>query len=164
MYTKQGVCSNCNTTVTPLWRRGADGSYLCNACGLYFKIHKKHRPTELKTDTFRQRNRFRKEYSSENQIFKQYYDDQVLYDRKVASIDFYNPNHDTKMENKRQLGHKRPYALYFPQIPPNGVILNRSVESNCNARPVNNSSQEDDENNESIAIKVLLSLSKIQPY
>lgn len=28
------VCSNCETTTTPLWRRSADDQLLCNACGL----------------------------------------------------------------------------------------------------------------------------------
>lgn len=28
------VCSNCETTNTPLWRRSADDQLLCNACGL----------------------------------------------------------------------------------------------------------------------------------
>eukprot|EP00835_Amoeboradix_gromovi_P004827 NODE_404_length_9277_cov_0.359407.p6 type:complete len:143 gc:universal NODE_404_length_9277_cov_0.359407:4942-5370(+) len=29
---KQVACSNCKTTVTPLWRKSADGTMLCNAC------------------------------------------------------------------------------------------------------------------------------------
>ncbi|KAI9342305.1 hypothetical protein BDR26DRAFT_801917 [Obelidium mucronatum] len=42
-------CSNCSVTKTPVWRRdGTNGAVLCNACGLYFKMHKKHRPLGLK--------------------------------------------------------------------------------------------------------------------
>ena len=52
---KQITCRNCSTTVTPLWRRGVDGKHLCNACGLYYKIHQKDRPHELKTDSIRSR-------------------------------------------------------------------------------------------------------------
>lgn len=43
-------CHNCKTAVTPFWRKapvelGAPcGSYLCNACGLYFRAHKRLRP------------------------------------------------------------------------------------------------------------------------
>ena len=38
--TESNVCSNCQTTDTPLWRRGSMGEALCNACGLYFKQHR----------------------------------------------------------------------------------------------------------------------------
>lgn len=31
---KAPICSNCNTTSTPLWRRSANDELLCNACGL----------------------------------------------------------------------------------------------------------------------------------
>jgi hypothetical protein len=38
---KQGiVCANCKTTVTTLWRRTKNGESVCNACGLYFKLHR----------------------------------------------------------------------------------------------------------------------------
>jgi len=32
-------CANCLTTTTTLWRRNCDGEPVCNACGLYFKLH-----------------------------------------------------------------------------------------------------------------------------
>ena len=34
------VCSNCSTQLTSLWRKGEDGKPVCNACGLYYKLHK----------------------------------------------------------------------------------------------------------------------------
>lgn len=33
------VCANCNTTTTTLWRRNNSGDPVCNACGLYYKLH-----------------------------------------------------------------------------------------------------------------------------
>ena len=32
-------CSNCNTNSTTLWRRNPMGQPVCNACGLYYKLH-----------------------------------------------------------------------------------------------------------------------------
>ena len=36
----QQRCSNCGTGVTTMWRRNAEGEPVCNACGLYYKLHK----------------------------------------------------------------------------------------------------------------------------
>ncbi|KIJ49400.1 hypothetical protein M422DRAFT_246490 [Sphaerobolus stellatus SS14] len=51
------VCTNCHTTNTPLWRRDPDGQPLCNACGLFYKLHGVVRPLSLKTDVIKKRNR-----------------------------------------------------------------------------------------------------------
>ena len=40
-------CSNCSTASTPLWRRDMTGKPICNACGLYFKIHGHARPISI---------------------------------------------------------------------------------------------------------------------
>nr|AHA51251.1 GATA domain-containing protein [Bathyctena chuni] len=55
---RQGTtCSNCNTQKTTLWRRDAAGQPVCNACGLYFKLHQQNRPPNMKKDTIQSRNR-----------------------------------------------------------------------------------------------------------
>ncbi|KAL3228900.1 Protein GZF3 [Nakaseomyces bracarensis] len=54
------VCQNCSTSNTPLWRRDSEGTVLCNACGLFLKLHGRSRPISLKTDTIKHRNRKRK--------------------------------------------------------------------------------------------------------
>lgn len=41
-------CVNCGCLQTPLWRRGPSGEQLCNACGIYFKNHRTHRPMPVK--------------------------------------------------------------------------------------------------------------------
>ncbi|CCG81026.1 putative GATA transcription factor [Taphrina deformans PYCC 5710] len=50
-------CQNCDTTTTPLWRRAEDGTNLCNACGLFLKLHSRPRPIALKSNIIRSRNR-----------------------------------------------------------------------------------------------------------
>ncbi|KAI5192105.1 hypothetical protein NECID01_1814 [Nematocida sp. AWRm77] len=51
------TCENCKTNITPLWRRSESGNYLCNACGLYLKIHKKNRPVKFMSKEIKHRQR-----------------------------------------------------------------------------------------------------------
>ncbi|EGV63851.1 Sodium- and chloride-dependent GABA transporter 1 [Yamadazyma tenuis] len=50
-------CTNCHTKTTPLWRRNPEGQPLCNACGLFLKLHGVVRPLSLKTDVIKKRQR-----------------------------------------------------------------------------------------------------------
>ncbi|KAJ2869261.1 GATA type transcriptional activator of nitrogen-regulated proteins [Coemansia erecta] len=54
---ERAVCFNCGTDYTPLWRRDAEGHIACNACGLYYKLHNKHRPISLKRSSIKRRRR-----------------------------------------------------------------------------------------------------------
>ncbi|XP_054726593.1 GATA zinc finger domain-containing protein 7 isoform X3 [Anastrepha obliqua] len=58
-------CSNCLTTHTSLWRRNPNGEPVCNACGLYFKLHSVKRPLTMKKDTIQTRKRKAKGTKSE---------------------------------------------------------------------------------------------------
>lgn len=50
-------CNNCGTTTTTLWRRNNDGNPVCNACGLYFKLHGLSRPMTMKKEGIQKRKR-----------------------------------------------------------------------------------------------------------
>ncbi|KAK3102182.1 hypothetical protein FSP39_009417 [Pinctada imbricata] len=50
-------CANCGTTTTTLWRRNGNGDPVCNACGLYYKLHNVARPLTMKKDGIQTRNR-----------------------------------------------------------------------------------------------------------
>lgn len=51
------VCANCETTTTPLWRRDTNGRTICNACGLYYKLHLVHRPATMMKTVIKRRKR-----------------------------------------------------------------------------------------------------------
>jgi len=52
-------CANCNTQKTSIWRRNNFGHAICNACGLYAKLHGVDRPVNLRNDVIRKRTRKR---------------------------------------------------------------------------------------------------------
>ncbi|KAJ2163195.1 GATA type transcriptional activator of nitrogen-regulated proteins [Coemansia sp. RSA 552] len=51
------VCFNCRVDTTPLWRRDAAGNIICNACGLYYKLHNVARPISMKRTVIKRRRR-----------------------------------------------------------------------------------------------------------
>ena len=58
------TCTNCRTAETTLWRRCPNGSPVCNACGLYFKLHKVNRPIAMKKEGIQTRRRKSKKSKS----------------------------------------------------------------------------------------------------
>jgi formylmethanofuran dehydrogenase subunit E len=54
---KNRICSNCQKSLTTLWRRIDNGEIVCNACGCYYRLHKVNRPITLIKDEIRTRKR-----------------------------------------------------------------------------------------------------------
>lgn len=50
-------CTNCGTQTTTLWRRNNEGEPVCNACGLYYKLHGVNRPLAMRKDGIQTRKR-----------------------------------------------------------------------------------------------------------
>lgn len=59
-------CSNCGTGNTTLWRRNNDGEPVCNACGLYYKLHGVNRPLNMRKDGIQTRKRKPKKNSNQS--------------------------------------------------------------------------------------------------
>ncbi|KAI8989265.1 hypothetical protein BDB01DRAFT_842052 [Pilobolus umbonatus] len=83
-HTPPTKCSNCGTAKTPLWRRDIEGAPLCNACGLYLKLHNEKRPLSMKTDVIKKRQRTESLLASSQQNGPEYkkpryYDNKDLY-------------------------------------------------------------------------------------
>jgi ribosomal protein L34E len=58
MTAKQGIqCVNCSQTQTPLWRKNDAGEPICNACGLYAKLHNRDRPITMRKSKITRRRR-----------------------------------------------------------------------------------------------------------
>ncbi|KAG0245424.1 hypothetical protein BGW41_000051 [Actinomortierella wolfii] len=58
MTAKQGIeCANCSQTQTPLWRKNENGEPICNACGLYAKLHNRDRPVTMRKSKITRRRR-----------------------------------------------------------------------------------------------------------
>ncbi|XP_023338270.1 GATA-binding factor 1-A [Eurytemora carolleeae] len=70
-------CGNCSTTTTTLWRRTTAGEIVCNACGLYQKVHNQPRPISLKKENILTRKR--KSSKSSSPLFNSYLPYQDLY-------------------------------------------------------------------------------------
>ncbi|KAF7693600.1 GATA-type transcription factor sreA [Cucumispora dikerogammari] len=49
-------CMNCSTSETSLWRKHFDKN-ICNSCGLYYRLHGKHRTISSKKNIIRRRRR-----------------------------------------------------------------------------------------------------------
>ncbi|KAF9287464.1 putative electron transfer flavoprotein subunit [Mortierella alpina] len=50
-------CANCGQTQTPLWRKDAKGQSICNACGLYARLHHRDRPVTMRKTKIARRKR-----------------------------------------------------------------------------------------------------------
>ncbi|KAH7582328.1 GATA-type zinc finger domain profile [Nakaseomyces glabratus] len=117
------ICTNCGTTNTPLWRKDIDRKPLCNACGLFFKLHGVMRPLSLKTDVIKKRKRTAKIKTNRHVTGKI-----NLRDRKKKS----NPS---KKDNKKSITKRQQLSNSKSSIGSKSTALFKSDKcssSGCN--------------------------------
>ncbi|KAI8069924.1 hypothetical protein BC940DRAFT_296490 [Gongronella butleri] len=86
-------CVNCHQTNTPLWRKNERGESVCNACGLYSKLHHRDRPAKMRKATIQRRRR-----------------DCWGNDQQISNI---QPQHDQGMP-----GMMATFSINKPETPP----------------------------------------------
>jgi hypothetical protein len=124
----QPTCQNCTTSTTPLWRRDEIGSVLCNACGLFLKLHGRARPISLKTDVIKSRNRVKTSGQGQSQKKKasiisslQFFTaDQNIYYRVFSTTITVSATRDRKLALLHQgpsiiVAHHRSLKMAIPK-------------------------------------------------
>ncbi|XP_060516725.1 transcription factor GATA-4-like isoform X1 [Cylas formicarius] len=107
------ICTNCETTTTSLWRRNAHGEPVCNACGLYYKLHSVNRPLSMKKDNIQTRKRKPKGSKSSSQgsggqVQRQAVTGRIKMENsvKIETMDVFNVSH---------LQHTSPSSFLYNQ-------------------------------------------------
>ncbi|KAK3393784.1 hypothetical protein B0H63DRAFT_28018 [Podospora didyma] len=108
--TTQPTCQNCATSTTPLWRRDEMGAVLCNACGLFLKLHGRPRPISLKTDIIKSRNRvktMRPDLVKQKKQQQQQQQQQQQHNHNLSGTDLNggDPNNIRRQSQKSVNGH-----------------------------------------------------------
>ncbi|XP_060582492.1 GATA-binding factor 1-A-like [Ruditapes philippinarum] len=99
-------CTNCGTSSTTLWRRNASGSPVCNACGLYYKLHKADRPLKMKKEGIQTRNRKMSMKSKKNKKVNLTVSDADIFKRSFENIANFNQNFNHSY-------HHAPLSMYM---------------------------------------------------
>lgn len=81
-------CANCHQTQTPLWRKNERGEPVCNACGLYAKLHHRDRPAEMRKTTIQRR---RRDWNAEEEESEEEAQQQELVDQDIIMMSPVSP-------------------------------------------------------------------------
>ncbi|KAF2903400.1 hypothetical protein ILUMI_02778 [Ignelater luminosus] len=127
-------CTNCGTQTTTIWRRNVKGEMVCNACGLYFKLHGVDRPHTMRRDTIhtrrrrpkavdsaleKEKHRGKKSNSTSDMDFESSYESP----RKNSNTSTRKPNNITEVDTEDML------SILRRQIPIAPKILNSNSEA-----------------------------------
>ncbi|KAI5963662.1 uncharacterized protein KGF55_002542 [Candida pseudojiufengensis] len=111
-------CTNCETKTTPLWRKSNNGDLLCNACGLFFKLHGVLRPLN--------HNNNHNNNNNNNNLKKKIKNDKMIGNSNInlLSSDFNNNSSKSSPQHRQQsqspMNHQQfnsphqPHSQHFP--------------------------------------------------
>ncbi|XP_015789510.1 GATA-binding factor 6-B isoform X1 [Tetranychus urticae] len=110
-------CANCGTSVTSLWRCNSKGESVCNACGLYFKLHNVPRPLTMKKDTIQTRRRKPKNASQQSHPYLPHQPHQQHQHQQHQSIQLH-PHHQQLQHQHQQLQQQQQHQHHQHQQQP----------------------------------------------
>ncbi|KAM8973632.1 trans-acting T-cell-specific transcription factor GATA-3 isoform 2-T2 [Pelodytes ibericus] len=121
-------CANCQTTTTTLWRRNANGDPVCNACGLYYKLHNINRPLTMKKEGIQTRNR---KMSSKSKKSKKMHDSMDDYPKSSSFSPAALSRHMSSLSHISPFSHSsHMLSTPTPMHPPSGLSFGPHHPSN----------------------------------
>ncbi|KAL7832866.1 hypothetical protein SRHO_G00298840 [Serrasalmus rhombeus] len=96
-------CANCQTATTTLWRRNTNGEPVCNACGLYYKLHNMNRPLTMKKEGIQTRNRKMSSKSKRRRGESSHHLTSIMRDKPLAFNHITNISHPFTMTPAMEL-------------------------------------------------------------
>lgn len=120
------ICAHCQSTKSPLWRRGANMEVLCNACGLYWKHHNAYRPLSLKYAADR------KVMNSSSSILNSDFHPNITKNSNSFTTTSINSNvaSDTNINDIKKLQSQNMYKFRISQPSPNPHNHNNNYQEN----------------------------------
>ncbi|KAI1305245.1 Transcription factor GATA-5 [Halotydeus destructor] len=127
---RQGLsCSNCHTTTTTLWRRNNQGEPVCNACGLYFKLHGVNRPLAMKKEGIQTRKRKPKTPAAQaaDKAAQDYFSRPVLQYTNQLGLGMSRQESHHDPHGHGSSGHSSPSRPISSPVTPNAANLTRQM-------------------------------------